>query len=61
MKHLVTEEENIYSPPKDPVTFGKVEVRVGEESSTGILSSQNNDIMVEHVEGEALSKISLEV
>lgn len=36
-------------------------MRVGIESSTGILSSQSNDVVMEHVERETLSEVSLEV
>ena len=41
---------------KDLVTLSEVEVWVRKESLASIFSSQNNDIVVEHVEGEALSE-----
>ena len=51
----------MYSSPKNLVTFVEVEVWVGEENSTGVFASQSNDIVVEDVEREALSQVSLEV
>ena len=61
MEHPVTARETLYSPPKNPVTLVNVEVWVGEENSTGVLPSQSDDIMVEHVEGEVLPVVSHEV
>ena len=52
---------NAHSPHEDPVALVWVEVCVGEESLASVLSSQSNDVMVEHVEGEALSGVPLEV
>ena len=50
-----------YSPHKDPVTLIEVEVWVREENLTSIFPSQSNDVMVEHVEREALSEVFLQV
>ena len=38
-----------------------MKVRVGEENLTSILPSQGNDIMVEYIERETLSEVSLEI
>ena len=54
-------ERKTYSPHKDPVTLIEVEVWVREEKLTSIFPSQSNDVMVEHVEREALSGVSLQV
>ena len=51
----------MYSPPKDTVTLNEVEVWVGEEILASIRPSQNDDIMVEHVEGETPSEVLFEV
>ena len=39
----------------------EAEMWVGEESLTSVLPGQGNDVMVEHVEGEAFPEVSLEV
>ena len=51
----------MYSSLKNPVTFVEVEVRVREKNVTGVIPNQSNDIVVEYVEGEALSEVSFEV
>ena len=50
----------MYGSLKNPVTLVEVEAWVREENSTGVLPSQSDDIVVEHVEGEALPMVSLE-
>jgi len=54
-------KRNAHSSHKYPVTLVEVEVWVREERLTSILPNQSNDIMVEDVEREALSDVSLEV
>ena len=50
----------MYGSLKNPVTLVEVEAWVREENSTGVLPSQSDDIVMEHVEGEALPMVSLE-
>jgi len=54
-------EGNPHRSHKYLVTLVEVEVRVRVESSTSILPSQGDDIMVEHVERETLSAVLIEV
>jgi len=58
---LLLRKRNSHPSHEDLVTLveGKVLIRV--ESLTGILPDQGDDIMVEHVERETLSKVPLEV
>jgi len=50
-----------YGSLEDPVTLVEAEAWLREESLTSVLPGQSNNIMVEHVEGEALSEVPLEV
>ena len=52
---------NQYCSPQDPITLAKVEAWVRVENSTSVLPGQGDHVMVEDVEGEALSEVSLEV
>ena len=54
-------ERNLHRSHKDLVTLVEGKVLVGVESLTGVLSNQCDDIMVEHIERETLSEVSLEV
>jgi len=54
-------ERNAHSSHQNLVALTKVEVWGRVEHLASILPSQGNDIMMEHVEREALSEISLEI
>ena len=52
---------NTHSSLKKHVTLTEVEVLRSKEHLTSILPSQSNDSVVQHVEREALSKVSLKI
>jgi hypothetical protein len=52
---------NTYSSHENLVTPADVEMGVGEENPTSILSTQSNDVMVEDVEREALAEVLFQV
>ena len=54
-------ERNPHRSHKDFVTLVEGKVLIGVESLTSIFSNQSDDIMVEDVERETLSVVSLEV
>ena len=54
-------KRDTHSPHQKFVALVEVEVRVRIENLAGILPSQSDDCMVEHIEGEALPMVSLGV
>jgi len=54
-------ERSTHRSHKYLVTLREVEVRIGEESLASIFPGQRNDCMMEHIEGETLSEVLLEV
>jgi len=50
-----------HGPHKKFVALVEVEVWVRVESLAGIFSSQSNDVMVEHIKGEAFPEVLLEI
>ena len=60
-KILLLRERSPHRSHQDFVALVEVDMRVGIESSTGIFSNQSNDVVMEHVERETLSEVSLEV
>lgn len=58
---LLLRDRNPHRPSKELVTLDEVKVWVGEESSTSVLPSQYDNIMVEHFERETLPEVPPEV
>ena len=58
---LLLRGRNPHRPHKDLVTLVEGKVLVGVESLTSILPNQGDDIMMEHIERETLSEVSLEI
>ena len=54
-------ERNPHPTHKELVTLAEMKIWVGVEDSTSILSSQDDNIMVEHIERETLSGVLLEI
>ena len=60
-KVLLLRERNPHRPHKYLVTLVEGKMWIGIESSTSILPSQSNDIMVENIERETFPRVSIEV
>jgi len=58
---LLLHERNPHRPHKDLVTLLEGKLLVGEESSTSILSGQDDDIVLEHIKRKTVPEVSLEV
>ena len=54
-------KENTHSSRENLVTFTDIEMRIRKKNLTSALSSQGNHVMVEYVEREAHSRVTIEV